>query len=377
MKSQNEYVVLDCLKVTQPIGTFYVGVMEAKDLIYISVADVREMRNDLDRYMGIQRNLVPKRVKELREYVGLIDATFPTSVILAIPSYEENLEDDDPTESSPLILYDGKKKTLSIRKSEDIAKIIDGQHRIAGLENFKGETFQINVAIFVDMDIEDQAMVFATINLQQVKVSKSLGYDLFEYAKSRSPQKTCHNIAKLLDGRADSPFEGRIKLLGHAEGPNETITQATFISRLIRYISTKPMDDRDRLKRGKSIEPAKGNQIERLIFRELFRKKKDASIAKNVSNFFTAVQEKWPVWKVASAGNILNRSTGFGALMRILRPSYLHLKDDSDVVKVSAFLRLLNKSKIKSEDFSPENFKPGSSGEGKLYRKLLEELNLH
>ena len=58
---------------------------------------------------------------------------------------------------------------MRIANEEDVAKIIDGQHRIAGLEAFdkNGDSFQMIATIFVDMDMEDQAMVFATINLSR------------------------------------------------------------------------------------------------------------------------------------------------------------------------------------------------------------------
>ena len=52
------------------------------------------------------------------------------------------------------------------------AKVLDGQHRIAGLRHFKkeGEKFQVIVSIYIDMAIEDQAIVFATINKETKKV---------------------------------------------------------------------------------------------------------------------------------------------------------------------------------------------------------------
>ena len=49
------------------------------------------------------------------------------------------------------------------------AKILDGQHRIAGLKEYRGDRFELNVTVFVDMDLEELAMLFATINLKQTK----------------------------------------------------------------------------------------------------------------------------------------------------------------------------------------------------------------
>ena len=123
------------------------------------------------------------------------------------------------------------------------------------------------------MDIQDQAMVFATINLKQTKVNKSLAYDLYEFTTSRSPQKTCHDIARFLNYKEDSPFRKKIKMLGVATGASETLTQATFVDRLLRLISRDPMGDRDRIKRHKSLERAIGPAASRQIFRDEWRGK--------------------------------------------------------------------------------------------------------
>jgi DGQHR domain-containing protein len=193
--------------------------------------------------------------------------------------------------------------------------------------------------IFVDMDMQDQAMVFATINLKQTKVSKSLAYDLYEYTVARSPQKTCHNIASLLNREPRSPFEDKIKILGLASGkPDETLTQATFVDRLIKYITRDPMKDRDDLKRKRSLRPSEGSDKARLIFRDLFVAQRDAEIAKILWNYFDAVRRRWPQsWNIVQTGNILNRTTGFGALMRFLRPAYLSIATSATVPKTESF----------------------------------------
>jgi DGQHR domain-containing protein len=101
--------------------------------------------------------------------------------------------------------------------------------------------------VFVDVDIEDQAYLFSTVNLAQTKVNKSLVYDLFDLARGRSPQKTTHNIAVALDQNDSSPLHQRIKRLGSATRGRvaERITQATFVESLLPYISKNPMLDRD------------------------------------------------------------------------------------------------------------------------------------
>ena len=214
--SQNGLIMINVLPVEQPIGTFYIGAIGSHDLVAISWADIRRIAPEdellppmqdssedlplvddssgprepieatdedlvliedqgFERFLGIQRELSTGRVAEIQKYVQNVDASFPTAVLLAI--------------SSDQARFDENSGALSIVRHSKAAKIIDGQHRIAGLRNYEGPSFQVNVGIFIDMALQDQAMVFATINLKQTKVNKSLAYDLYEFTTSRSPQK--------------------------------------------------------------------------------------------------------------------------------------------------------------------------------------------
>ncbi len=352
-----------CLTVRQPIGTFYIGVMDSKDLLSIAYADVRRHEGrDIERYIGTERDLCESRVAEIKQYVTTVDACFPTSIILAIDAGQAD--------------YDDASGSLRIVKAEKVAKIIDGQHRIAGLEDYRGTPFQLNVTIFIDMDIEDQAMVFATINLKQTKVTKSLAYDLHEYAKSRTPQKTCHNIAKLLNYREGSPFHQRIKILGRAVGTGpQLITQAAFVDRLLRLISQDPMGDRDRIKRGKQLERPSEQDSRKLVFRTRFIEEKDGEIARNLWNYFKAVEMRWPhAWSNFERGQILARTTGFAALMRLLVEIVAAQSGTAGVIKVDAFSALLRRSRLEDKDFTSDRFKPGSSGESDLLAAFLRDV---
>lgn len=121
----------------------------------------------------------------------------------------------------------------------DIAKIIDGQHRVKAFEEGFIDNFEINVSIFVGADVATQAEIFSTVNLAQTKVNRSLVYDLFSLAQTRSPEKSAHEITVLLDRREDSPFHKRIKRLGTAtEGRfGETLSQATVVKGILSHIT--------------------------------------------------------------------------------------------------------------------------------------------
>lgn len=362
-----EYIFFRCIQVQQPIGAFYVGAMLFNQVTFISYADVRRIEDrDLEKYIGIQRPLDEKRVKELREYVLNVDSSFPTSVILSVRAEDA--------------LFDVESGIMRLRKDVDVARVIDGQHRIAGLLNYKGPTFQLNVTLFVDMDVEDQAHLFATINLKQTKVNKSLAYDLFEFARLPSPQKTCHNIAKLLDLREGSPFFRRIRILGTATGKGlETLSQALVVERILPYITTNPMRDRDMIRRGLELDRATRYQEaeQHLFFRNMFIDRRDEEIALVIWNFFTAAAMKWTTaWNTTEPGFILNRGAGFSAFIRALADLYVATDSIGSVPSVAFFRGYLDRIDLQDSDFHKERYIPGSGGESRLYKDLVSKLGI-
>lgn len=379
-----EYIKIKCIEVIQPIGTFYIGAIGWYDLMEIAWADIRriirEKRNEVEQYFGIQRELSPSRINEIGEYVKNVDATFPSSIILAINSTTTDEQDENKIYEN--IIFNKEKSEMHIRKDEKIAHIIDGQHRVFGLRKGYGELksgrrlFELNITIFVDMDLDDQSMVFATINKAQTKVNKSLVYDLYDFAKTRSPQRTAHNIVRLLNQEQGSPFKDKIKILGKADDPNkETITQATLVESLLKYISKEPMKDRDILKRGKSLERvSKEEDLKKLFLRNLFIEERDAVIAKIVWNYFGAVKNRWhSAWE----NSILSKSTGIIALMRFFKNAYLSKASSiGEVVSIGQFAQIFEKINLNDDDFNTTKYRPGATGQNDLYKDLLAQSDL-
>jgi len=366
-----EYIKIKCLEVNQPIGKFYVGVMNYDDLERISLVDVRHMaskESELETYMGIQRTLDGSRVGKIKKYLEGVDATFPTSIIVSLSSKDTT--------------YDSNSNTMQIADKPDVAKILDGQHRLKGLEGFgkSGNKFQLNLTIFLDVELEEQALIFATINQSQTKVNNSLVYDLFEFAKVRSPQKTAHNICKALNEKNDSPFKDKIKILGTADDKDkETISQATFVENLISYISADKVKDRNIYKAGGTPKKANNEELKKLFFRNLFIEEKDGEIARIIWNYFKAVEKKWPIaWESPQANLILNRSNGFAALMFFLKDAYLNIVKTNigTVPSMPEFLAIFDKVGLKDTDFTKDNFVPGSSGRSALYRKFKDDTKI-
>lgn len=379
----NNYIEISCLEIEQPIGVFYVGKIKWQELLDISYSEKRRIVDEENQikpsYFGIQRELSEKRLKEISNYVSFQDATFPSSIVLAIPSVTKINEETDIAN----VEYDKINKKLRIRRDKKIAHIIDGQHRIFGLEKYKEDNplfadslnFELLVSIFIDIDDDNQSMIFATINKAQTKVNKSLVYDLFELAKTRSPQRTAHNIVKLLNEEIDSPLEGMINRLGKANDPlRETITQSTLVESILKYISQDPMKDRDIMKRGKKLDKINDNELKIRFFRNWFIENEDNKIAETLWNYFSAIKKHWPL---AWGSTILTKSTGIIAFLRFLSP-IVNKIGVGKVIKEDDFFEIISKIDIKDGVGSQSNFNttvyiPGAKGQSDLYKDLLNK----
>jgi DGQHR domain-containing protein len=389
-------VILNVLQVEQPIGIFYIASISAHDLAHISYADVRrlaEEQRDVEKYLGIQRPISRHRIAEIREYITAPDATFPTAVIVAI---DERCVEVEPVNDTCA------KMTLQpfVPKSADdgdeipmsrIAKVLDGQHRIAGFLDDKNQwmfkdttkTFFFNIAIFVSADIAQQANIFATVNLAQTKVNKSLVYDLSELAKTDSPYKTCHNVAVALDREDTSPFYKRIKRLSTATPGrrSEPLTQAAFVESLLPFITTEPAKDRNLLFEGKRLPLATSEELQETPFRNLFIQRREVDMTEIIYNYFSAIRSKWPTsWNAYDVtGNLLPRSNAFKAFMKyLLQDVYLDAvgNDIGSIPTEDKFAGYFDDLEIEDADFTTKHFVPGSGGQAMFLKMLRREISL-
>jgi len=372
---------LKVLKVSQPIGEFFIGGIDSQALLEITTVDVREFgKGNAGTIDGIQRELSKSRLKDLSQYVNLEYATFPTSVILAIDERCVQLKEIDGCSglySLEVSAYDGGEGDDPIPLDAS-AFVIDGQHRLAGLEKRDSEknTFEVNVSIFVGADIADQAEIFSRVNLAQTKVNKSLTYDLLEYAKEKSPYKVAHDVVVALNADKDGPFFEKIKRLGvRTPGlDNETLAQATVVNGLLRYLPQNQEKERSKSLFGLSRRSESHESWRNRIFVDFYREDDFASILLVVSNFFEAVAEKWhSPWYDPQEGQILSRTTGYNALIRFLKDAYLSIIDEPRVVEKDEFASVFARITIAAEDLNRDVYVPGSTGQGLLYRRLVAQ----
>lgn len=288
------------IEFTQPIGTFYLSKLNALDLL--EIVDITPRSESLE---AVQRDENTKRINEIADYCQDPDATFPTPIIVSI---YENVS----------IEY---QENLFLLPSAKIGQVIDGQHRLKGInKSGLANRFELPVVFMFNLIEEEKAYVFSIINSKQTKVSMSLIYDLFELAKSRSPQKTMHEVARSLNAIKESAFHNRLKMLGKRnEGQdNATLSQGTFVKYLLTLITKNPETDQIKLKNGIELD-----RIQALPLRDYFIDNEDDVILKVLDNLFKGIKNAFiELWENPN-NNILWKTTGFGAIVKSFNDIYL------------------------------------------------------
>ncbi len=350
---------VDVIPFEQPAGSFLLAILPASELIRISKADPRRFDEaSMDTAGGIQRDPSWKRINEIAAYASTVDAAFPTPILLALDERDYRL------------------RTNNIEITGDhVADIVDGQHRIEGLKvSDAQQDFIIPVVFILSPTEEQKALIFATINGKQTKVPASLIYDLFGVTKTRSPQKTAHEIARALNSTPDSPWFKRLKMLGRkTPGSQESLSQGTFVKFLLPCISKRPDLVRDTLKRNEEAE------IENdCVFSEYFIKDKDSTILKILLNVFKAAQKTWPEEWEDPEGYILTKTNGFTGIMKALPEMVSKGKASKDLSKgffSAIFRRVKNKMRRDGMEFTIEHFEPSAAGETRFKNLILENLS--
>ena len=179
----------------------YTFPMKVKHLIEIYYVAVRgEHQED----GAVQRPLSKQRIQSVKDYI-LQGNTFFNSFILnwtnkhSIPEFDQ-----------------GK---ISFDLVPSAAQAIDGQHRLAGLEEAIKEDSQVGdrnviVTLCVGLTTAQAAKIFLNINTEQRPVPKSLLYDLFGEAGNdpKHAINRARDIAQTLNGHPQKPlaFEAMI-----------------------------------------------------------------------------------------------------------------------------------------------------------------------
>lgn len=363
-----EKIELNVIKVRQPIGNMYIGKIQGRVLWELAQADIRKLYNNED-YIGIQRELDLNRVKNIRKYINTSDASFPNSIILNLNSQH---------------VIEEREEILLIEKSAKVFSIIDGQHRLAGFEKTNVD-FEVIVTIFIDLDDEQQAILFKTINSEQKKVNPSFKYDLEAYSTVKTPEKMIRGLALAFNMDYNSPWYGRIKMNGKKDEISEkgVISQKAFADPIVKFIYNEEdrYELRDILKKKKEdsnieyLENVQGLFSEdkydenKYIFWMFYSNDKDELLYKILLNYFLAVhsllKEDWEYNKKS----ILIKTTGYNALMKLFKDVYSVLYREKNFTR-DRFEEIMRPIQEYSGSITAEKY--GASGESASNRLYID-----
>lgn len=173
----------------------YTFVMKAKDLLPIQYVAVRGGSTEQG---AVQRVLNKRRINDIKDFV-LQGNSFVNSFIL-------NWTD---VNNQPKI----KKDSIILPLQGRRVQMLDGQHRIAGIQeavnmDSKYGDLDVLVSMFIDLKTSDAAKIFLNINSEQKPVPKSLIYDLFGEAVEDSAHviNRVKDIIDELNTNRESPY---------------------------------------------------------------------------------------------------------------------------------------------------------------------------
>ncbi|WP_088501663.1 DGQHR domain-containing protein [Burkholderia ubonensis] len=201
--------------------------MKVKDAVFIHYVAARGVS---DEEGAVQRLLVTRRVNSIRDFVKQGNGFFNTFIL--------NWTDQ---EFKPSISRGTRE--IQIPLVARAAQVIDGQHRLAGLERAMtddpavGET-EILVSLTLNLTTAEAAKIFLNINTEQKPVPKSLIYDLFGEVDADPNHliNRANDIASELADNTDSPYYSLIKFPGAVRGGG-AIDLSTVVSSLKPHLS--------------------------------------------------------------------------------------------------------------------------------------------
>ncbi|MEL7606533.1 MAG: DGQHR domain-containing protein [Sedimentibacter saalensis] len=117
-----------------------------------------------DAIKGFQRLLNVKRAKDIALYLDNLKGIIPSAIIV---SAQDNTK----------MRFDKQSSKLSFETSQDGLLVIDGQHRLFGLIEAKGE-YDMPVVIFNNLKSSEEVKLFIDINTTQKGVPTALILDI-------------------------------------------------------------------------------------------------------------------------------------------------------------------------------------------------------
>ncbi|MCT7473653.1 DGQHR domain-containing protein [Aliarcobacter cryaerophilus] len=334
------------LKVSQPLGDFYVVSLTAKDLLDVCYSVKAEILEDADentdtlfktikKLTGTQRETKKSRLEQIKNYTETVDASFPNTIILGANLKESGELEKNPEKKWRIEVQEFKNDngdkikyyTLVIPSKEPLASIIDGQHRLYGFRDSSKKDMMLVCSVFLNLPMPYHAQIFTNINMNQKKVDRNLAYQLFQFdlnegnTKTWTPETLAVYFTRVFAEDDDSPFKGKIKLGLSGDEPTTSISMAAVVDGIISLITSNPKIDRETM-HSKKLEDGRSRSLLKNIssaspLRQLYIENKDQTFYKIINNYFMVIDDLF--WKHVNEEHVFNKTLGIHALFDFLK----------------------------------------------------------
>ena len=381
---ENNYLELNALKVSQPLGDFYVISITAEKLLELSFSEPLKYIDNKGNVQGSQRVKDERRLKEIATYIETVEMAFPNSIILLANYNQNGLLVDNKNERWSIIETEvlGSYK-LIIPKKLKLSAIIDGQHRLSAFEYIKDKSklkeIELLCSVYFDLPNSYQAFLFATINSNQKKVDRSLALEQFGYNVDDESEKawTPEKFAVFLSRKLNTDKENS-KLYKHIKvAPLNTeklflsniseswvVSTATIVDGIVGLISTNPKRDRIVMQQKNWLSGRSRDMIKEIKdpspLRELFLNLYDQTIYDIVLDYFYTIDNLY--WKNAPKNSYILKTVGIQALFDILK-GILKKEEITPNSKID-FNKYLEKTSI--IDFTDKFFQSSGIGRSRI-----------
>lgn len=275
---------------------------------------------------------------------------------------------------------------LYIPKNRRIALIVDGQHRFYGVKKLYEspflsaedkqtiENFEFPTSFLIGFDIYQLGKVFATVNFTQKPVNRSLYYDIFGSVPDieKNDIKLAHDLALHLNNSEESPLKDMIKMLGKGYG---LFSQSFFVEKMLIHFKKRGVWEKiyaDYINNGRDYKKL-----------PIFMKTYLRCVEEAYNNAWPTRVERDEklVYSPFYYDFILCKTTGMGAIFRLIKDIYPLVEESSEKEMHDKILEIFNRlPKIEYMNlFSKTGDFGGTGGEGlqvKLYRHLQSKLRL-
>jgi DGQHR domain-containing protein len=328
---------------TQDLRTFAVRFRQKRPDVnlYVTALPLRDLLGRIhsdtyrsDNRSGYQRSVTGSRVRQLSTYLRSEEGMLPTSVLLCVrqpykAQFEVAIQSDNGS---------GGGETGLLTITPDVPLwVVDGQHRLSGLERalVKDKAkwvadYPVPVVIVEGIDQYEEMRYFHVINTRQkgvptdvvdrhlLSMREAEGTGLLEregergYLRARATMLT-----DLLNNDPSSPWRGMIRMPGEALQPQHTMKQHAMVA---------------------SLAPVVGDSFAKQV--------SDEELGRLLLNYWEAAHRHWQSAFDAPQEYVIQKPLGAGALHLIFPNVLEHCRaaDDYSIEKMYDILSYVGRS---------------------------------